>query len=84
MRERLEWSDIKLLRGILVFLDTQVWCQVTAAGDLDSDSPDDKSLTEIRSAVELIATTFREAANVNLLILQDQIAEVVEYARNYL
>ena len=25
MQERLEWSDIKLMRAILVFLDTQTW-----------------------------------------------------------
>ena len=38
-------------------------------------------------AVELIATTFGEpleAVGVNLLVLQDQITEVVEYARSYL
>jgi hypothetical protein len=37
--------------------------------------------------VELIATTFREpleAVGVNLLVLQDQITEVVEYAQSYL
>ena len=25
MRERLEWSDVKLMRNILVFIDTQGW-----------------------------------------------------------
>ena len=85
MRERLEWSDVKLLRAILIFLDTQTWrCVVANATD---SSCSDKSLTEVLMAVELIATMFREpleAAGINLLVLQDQIAEVVEYARSYL
>ena len=91
MRERLEWSDIKLLRAILVFLDTQTWRPViTAAAESDSEletSPEDKSLAEVVAGVELIATTFQEplkAVGVSLLILQDEITEVVEYARNYL
>lgn len=44
-------------------------------------------MSEVSAAVELIATTFREpleAVGVNLLVLQDQITEIVEYARNYL
>lgn len=94
MRERLEWSDVKLLRAILIFLDTQTWRPVVAAaresGESASDSedsPEDKSLSEILSAVEIIATTFREpleASGTNVLQLQDETAEVVEYARNYL
>jgi hypothetical protein len=90
MRQRLEWSDIKLLRGLLIFLGTQTWRPVaTDENDLESaeSSPGDKSLSEVSSAVELIATTFREpleAVGVNLLVLQDQITEVVEYARSYL
>ena len=39
MHERLEWSDVKLLRAILVFLDTQTWHPVvTAAMDSDAES----------------------------------------------
>ena len=78
IRERLEWSDIKLLRGLLIFLDTQTWHSVaTDENDLESaeSSPGDKSLTEVSGAVELIATTLREpleAVGVNLLVLQDQ------------
>ena len=91
MRERLEWSDVKLLRAILVFLDTQTWCPVvTAAMDSDAESessPEDKPLTEVLSAVELIAKTFQEpleAVGISRLVLQDEVTEAVEYARNYL
>ena len=34
MRERLEWTDVKLLRSILVFLDTCSW----AAPEVGSSS----------------------------------------------
>lgn len=27
MRSRLEWSDVEMMRSILVFLDTQSWCK---------------------------------------------------------
>ena len=91
MRERLAWSNVKLLRAILVFLDTQTWRPLNAvSGESDSESEssaNDKSLAEVTVAVDFIATTFREpleAVGVNLLTLQDQITEVVEYARNYL
>ena len=91
MRERLAWSNVKLLRAILVFLDTQTWRPLSAvSGESDSESEssaNDKSLAEVTVAVDLIATTFREpleAVGVNLLTLQDQITEVVVYARNYL
>ena len=88
MRERLEWSAVKLLRAILVFLDTQTWRPVIAAvGQSDSESegsPEDKSLLEVIAAVEIIATTFQEpleAIGISL-VLQDEITVVVE--RNYL
>ena len=86
----MEWSDIKLLRALLIFIDTQTW-HPAAMDENESEfaesSSGDKSLSEVSSAVELIATTFREpleAVGVNLLVLQDQITEVVEYARSYL
>jgi len=91
MQERLEWSDVKLLRAMQAFLATQTWRPViTAATESDSESensPEDRSLTEVLAAVELIATTFEEplaAVDVGLLLLQDEVKEVVEYARNYL
>lgn len=60
--ERLEWSDVKLVWAMMVFLDTQTWrLVVTAAPDLDSESensPEDKSFTEVLAAVKLIATIF--------------------------
>lgn len=94
MRERLEWSDMKLLRAILVFLDTQTWrniipeTQESESQQSDSDnSSEDKALSEVLAAVELIATIFKEplhASGVNLLGLQDEMEEVVEYAQQYL
>ncbi len=79
MRSRLEWSDIKMLRSILVFLDTQSWCK---SGDSEDDD-----LDEINAAVEYITSHFREpleAVGMNLSSIQDEIEEVVDYARKYL
>ena len=61
---------------------------MTAAAESGSEnSPEDKSLSEVVAAVELIATTFHEpleAVGVSLLVLQDEITEIVEYTRSYL
>ena len=84
MRERLEWSDIDLLRALLVFLETQSWMKRNVTGD-ESDS--DPSLAELTAAIEEISTQFRdplEAAGVQVSSLHDEIEDAVEYARNYL
>ena len=73
MRSRLEWSDTTMLRSILVFLDTQSW---VCADD-----------NEIKAAVEFIISHFREpleAAHINLASIQDELEEIVDYARCYL
>ena len=78
LRERLEWSDMDMLRAILAFLDTQNWRIVGEEGD---------SLADIRSAVEVITTHFRvplEAKEVDLCSIQDEVEEAVQYARNFL
>lgn len=89
MRDWLEWSDVKMLRSILVFLDTQGWqikasCPATSS---DSDEPEaDDGLSEIKSAIEFIVQVFREpleAKHVSLSSLHDEIEETVEYARGY-
>jgi hypothetical protein len=86
MRERLEWSDMKLLRAIPVFMDTQTWRYESQRSDSEN-SPEAKALSEVLAAVELITTMFKEplqASGMNLLCLQDEMEEVVEYARQYL
>ena len=75
MKTRLEWSDVELLRSILIFLDTQSWVQ----------SEDAES--EVSTAVEYIMTHFRaplEASSSNLASIQDELEEVLDYARKYL
>ena len=89
MRDRLEWSDVKMLRCILTFLDTQSWRRpVTVNTDNSSDSDeDDHILVEILSAVEYITSFFRqplEAKGANLPSVRDEMEEIVEYARKYL
>ena len=52
--------------------------------DLTQSSPGDRSLSEISGAAEFIAAIFKEplgTVGFNLLVLQDQITEMVEYAK---
>ena len=83
IKARLEWSDLKLLRAILVFIDTQSWLVSPSA----SEEEDDTGLSDIREAVELITSKFKEpleAKHVDLAGIQDELEEVVTYARNFL
>ena len=45
MRERLRWSDIKLLQSLFVFLETQMWMKQSRGSvnvaNTDSDNEDD-------------------------------------------
>ena len=82
LRERLEWSDVRMLRAIAVFLNTQSW-QCTAVGS-DTEMGDN---AEIKIALEYISSHFREpleAKGINLSGIQDEIEEIVQYARKYL
>lgn len=88
MQERLKWSDIKLLHSLLVFLEIQSWSKrssSTLAEENETEiSTEDTSLAEIKESVEHISTQFRvplEAKKVLLATLQDEVEEVVEYAR---
>ena len=54
IKARLEWSDLTLLRAVLAFIDTQNW------NALPSEENHDVGLVEVREAVELISSEFRE------------------------
>ena len=85
IKERLEWSDVKLLRALIVFLDTQSWTRRFLTND--DDYTDDTSLQEVKNALEVLSTHFRDplkAAGANLPLLHDEIEDVVVYARTYL
>lgn len=90
MRTRLEWSDLRLLRAIIAFLDTKGWCaQASPSTTTDSEDVqvDDPQVVEVKEAVEYITSHFREpleAKNVDLSNMQDEVEEIVLYARRYL
>ena len=94
MRERLEWSDVKLMRNILIVIDIQGWqkkacvgASTSNASESESDCEDDDGLTKITSALDNIISVFREpleAKGCNLSSIADEIDEIVEYARKYL
>ena len=86
MQVRLEWSDVKMLRAILVLLDMQSWQSSPAGEHSDTDEEED-DLTEIREAVEYITLHFRvplEAKSVDLANIQDELEEIILYTRKYL
>ena len=74
MRERLKWSDIKLLRSLLVFLETQLWAKRSHVTVADSDNEDEIGDDDCSL----------EAKGVSLASLHDEIEEAVEYAQTYL
>ena len=85
MRTRLEWSDVDMMRSILLFLNTQSW-QGSERSSNDDDDDDDR-LSEVKAALVSITDVFRaplEAKRVNLISIQDEIEDIVDYARTYL
>ena len=80
MRARLEWSDLELMRSILLFIDTQSWQE-------SEGSSDDDRLSEIKSALVSITEVFRaplEAKSADLTSILDEIEDIVDYTRTYL
>ena len=83
IRERLQWSGMKLLRSILIYLDTRSWSvhRSTCA------EPHDPRMKEISTATDYILSLFRaplEAKGACLSSFNDQLEEIVTYARKYL
>ena len=62
MRDRLEWSDVKLLRSILLFIDTQGW-QVKLSSTNTGMSED--NLDRVKSAMENTTSAFRVLLKAN-------------------
>ena len=77
IKKRLQWLDVKLLKALIVLFVT----------DDDGDYTDDTSLQEVKNALEVLPTHFRdplEAVGANLPLLHYEIEDVVVYARTYL
>ena len=86
MKSRLEWSDLELLRAILVFLDTKSWGYSPTSASVETGE-ETGGLEEIQAAVECIISHFRkplEEKGVDLANIQDELEEIVTYARKYL
>ena len=82
MQAQLEWSDVKMLRAILVLLNTQSWQSSPAGEHSDTDEEED-DLAKIREAAEYITSHFREplqAKGVDLANIQDELVEIIPYA----
>ena len=77
LRIHLEWSDITLLRAVLLFLDTQNWL----AFGSEVSSGNDESLDKIKSSVGTIVEYFRaplEAKNVEICFSLDEMEDAPE------
>ena len=63
MRERLKWSDTRLLQSLLILLETQMCAEWSHAPIADSDNKNDTdkycSLAEFNESVEHFAAHFR-------------------------
>ena len=89
INEHLEWSDIQLMRSILVLLETQSW-QKSYSDDCNDDRDEildlDDDFAEVRTTKEYIISIFRiplEAKRMCVTSIQDEV-EDVSYARKYL
>ena len=78
IKRRLEWSDVQLMRSILILVETQSW-------QLHSDEED--AVSEVSQAAEYVVAMFRvplEAKGFSAEVIVDEIENVVSYARRYL
>ena len=83
MHSRLEWSDVELLRSILLFLDTQSW----QLQEIESDENSDGRMSEIKGALVKISDMFQallETRGINITASLNEVKDIVEYARAYL
>ena len=82
MRQCLEWSDVKLLRALLVFIETQSWIKKSTT-DAD-DECEDASMLEIKLALEDIFRVFIDPLQMNNVSLSTDHDDTVDCARRYL
>ena len=85
IQQRLEWSDVRLLRALIAFLDTQSW--IKRQSSVSDNEEEDTSLEQVNGAIELLSSHFRnplEATGVDIPSLRDEMEDVVIYARAYL
>ena len=85
IKQRLEWLDVRLLRALIAFLDTQscIKRQFTVGDNWEEDT----SLEQVNGAIELLSSNFRnplEATGVDIPSLHDEMKDVVIFAWEYL
>ena len=82
----MEWSDVTQLHSLLGSLETQN-CGPAGSNDNEDNSDQDYSMDEIKKAVEYLNSHFRiplESKGISLEAIQDEVEEIVYYARGYL
>ena len=58
IQQRLEWSDLHLLRALIVFLESQSWVEREPADHRSKVGDPDVSLEEVKGALELLSSHF--------------------------
>ncbi len=79
---RLEWSNLDLLRSLLVFIETTSWIRCDA-----DEEYEDSTLLEVKLAIDKIFNVFTEpleSIGISLSSLLDEIEDTIEYGRRYL
>ena len=76
MHSCLEWSNVDLMRSILLFLDTQSWQLQVAEESLE----DDRLKAALVSITDMYRAQF-EARHINITSSLDEMEGIVEYAR---
>ena len=79
-REHLEWSDMRFLRCLLVFLDTQSWCRRDNPSESEAEeASSDDVLAAILDAVEYVISIFRAPRGICVASIQDEVEDVVDF-----
>ena len=85
LKSRLEWSDLELIRDMVVFLATQGWQKIL--DDQDAENETDPVATEAETPIQRLGRRFKiplEAAGVDTEKLQEEFTEVLVYATQFI
>ena len=87
IRSRLEWSNLQLIRDVIVVLATQGWQKIidldTAAATTQQEEEDSDPLTAIDRVIEHFAVPL-ESANVDVGEIKDEFEAMISYAAQFM
>ena len=96
MQDRLKWSDTRMLRSVLAFLDSKGWQKIgdarnpaihKSSSSSSDDEQQDEVVREVLSAVDYIVERFRaplQAKGADIFSLREETQSILQYARQHL